>query len=337
MRQANGRKVTAVFGAGLALVLGTACGGTTGADGSGSEVATSVVSGALNNTTGSTLGWNDAPREPRPSVIDRIWDEVNPIRPAWAAAWTCMGGTLAPAFAGPGAYTYTPVSCSVTWRNGKSASSEWSSTFDLNYGPSCDDTHPWFENQAGGCAVTRTTGTDGNTRTVTGPLGSSYSVTHNTNGAGTGWDSSVSPAPNNDGLVVTCDSDGCSKGLTLVINGSHLTGTTQLFGGSDTTKWDHTVTSSGITVTGSGNARVASGSVTVQHNLAKFTSTTTFNDVGFAEGGCCFPTTGSVSTSFSGGPYAGKSESIAFSAVCGEATLTTTAGTTESITLQHCL
>jgi hypothetical protein len=53
--------------------------------------------------------------------------------------------------------------------------------------------------------------------------------------------------------------------------------------------------------------------------------------------GCCFPTTGSVSTTFSGGALAGKTEPLVFSNVCGEATLTTVSGRTVPITLLHCL
>ena len=42
------------------------------ADGQGSEVAVSVVSGALNNTGGSALGWNG--RRARQSTFDRALD-----------------------------------------------------------------------------------------------------------------------------------------------------------------------------------------------------------------------------------------------------------------------
>jgi hypothetical protein len=80
-----------------------------------------------------------------------------------------------------------------------------------------------------------------------------------------------------------------------------------------------------------------SGTITVQHNLLKYTSTTTFSSVGYAEPGCCFPTAGRVSTSFSKGANVGKTESIAFSAICGETTLTNADGSTVPLTLEHCL
>jgi len=307
------------------------------ADPTGSEVAVSAVSGGLNNTTGSAVAWN-APARPRGSMFARAVEALNPIGTAWAATWACTGGSLSPAFDGPASnpYSYTPVSCSVEWENGRTASAVWSGPFTLTYGASCDSTHAFIENQAGGCSLTRTT--SGDTRTLTGPDGNSYAVSHDTNGAGTGWDPSVSPAPANGGVQVTCGAGGCSTGQTLVINGSHLTGDVDIQN-KDYRIWDHTVTTGagGITVTGTGTSRVANGSVTVQHNILRFTSTTTFSDVGYTEPGCCFPTTGSVSTTFESGPNVGKTESLSFSLLCGEAVLTNANGTTEALTLQHCL
>ena len=104
------------------------------------------------------------------------------------------------------------------------------------------------------------------TRDITGPAGNAYSILHDTNGAGTGWDTSVSPAPSDGGLVATCGASGCLAGREIVLNGSHLTGTVTL--GGDTDKiWDHTVSGS-VAVTGAGASRVATSSViAVQHNL----------------------------------------------------------------------
>jgi hypothetical protein len=93
----------------------------------------------------------------------------------------------------------------------------------------------------------------------------------------------------------------------------------------------------GLSVTISGDTRHVSGTVNVQHNLLKYTAKTTFNDVTYGDGACCFPTSGSVTTTFDGGMHAGKSESLSFGASCGEATLTTVNGRTISYTLEHCL
>jgi hypothetical protein len=298
---------------------------------SGSEVATSVVSGALNNNSGSAMAWN-APIPRRRSLLRRAADAVNPIGTAWGASWTCTGGSLSPAFAGPGAnpYAYTPLSCSVTWGNDRTASSSWSGAFTLVYGAQCDSTHAFIENQTAGCVVTRTTDESGNTRRITGPDGNAYAIDHDTNGANTGWDTSVTPPPTSAGVDL-------SPSL-IVVHGSHLTGTVT-YNGKSMTIWDHTVSTGegGITITGTGTGRIINGSVVVQHNLAKFTTTTTFAGVGYEDGACCFPTAGVATTAFNSGPRRGLTESLTFSRVCGEATLRTADGDNEAITLQHCL
>jgi len=97
------------------------------------------------------------------------------------------------------------------------------------------------------------------------------------------------------------------------------------------------VTSSGLTVTGVGSSRVVSGTVTVQHNLIEAVSTTTFSNVSYGDTACCFPTEGSVTTVYQRG-LVGKTEKISFGGgACGETTLTDNKGTTESLTLAHCL
>jgi hypothetical protein len=307
---------------------------------SGSEVAVSVVSGALNNNsgTGVSLFAPRAPERNKRSLVERGLAALNPIGTAYAAEWSCSGDTLTPKFAGPGSYAWAPASCKVTWLGGRSASSIWSGPFTLDYGSSCDDASGLMETQAGGCEMTRTSASGGTTRTITGPDGNSYAIDHDTDGANTGWDSSVSPAPSDGGVQITCGTGGCSASRTLVVNGSHLTGTVDIDG--NTTKiWDHTVStgSGGLSVTGSGVGRVVNGSITVQHNIIHVTSTTTFSSVEYGEPLCCFPTGGSVSTTFSKGSDVGKTESIAFSGVCGEATLTKADGASVALTFVHCL
>jgi hypothetical protein len=300
---------------------------------SSSEVAVSVISGALNNGSGSALA-SLAPA-PRKGALARALDFVNPVGTAYAADWSCTGQTLAPAFAGAGTYMFTPPSCTIDWGGGLRATSTWSGAFTLAYGASCDGTSALMDTQPAGCTLTRTA-PGGDTRTITGPDGNSYAILHDTNGAGTGYDPSITVS--DGGVVDTCGAAGCDADRTIVVNGSHLTGTVD-YRGESFKIWDHTVstTGGGVTVTGSGASRVASGSVVVQHNILRETATTTFASVGYGEPGCCFPTTGSVTTTFTNGPDAGKTESIAFSADCGEGTLTTASGKTEAITLMHCL
>jgi hypothetical protein len=325
-------KLMSLFG----LVTAMGCGLDLSSEGTPSEVATTAVSGAING--GNPLVGYNAPKI-RASPVQRVLESLKPIGEAWAFTWSCQSGSFSPKFAGPGNYTFTPPSCSVAWGNGRTASSSWSGTFDLDYGASCDAVHPWIDNQAGGCVLTRTTASGGVTRTIEGPNGATYAITHDTNGAGTGWDSTVSPAPTNAGVVVSCASGGCDLGKTVVINGSHLTGTITPSGGSSEKIWDHTVSSgtTGLAVTGEGGGRVVNGSVTVQHNLAQETAQVTFNAVSYGDTACCFPTGGSLSTAITDGKAQGKSEALSFGPSCGEATLTRTDGKTVSLTLQHCL
>jgi hypothetical protein len=290
----------------------------------------SVVSGALNNSAGSQLAMM-SPAAPRRSAVGSVLDSLSLEGTAWAATWTCTGGSLSPGFAGPGNYAYAPWSCTIAWDGGRTASSRWDSVFQLAYGSACDATHPFVTDQTAGCVVTRTTGASGNTRTITGPDGNSYAIDHDTNGAGSGWDTSVSPAPDDGGVVVTP--------VSILVHGSHLTGTVDI-GRRTTTIWDHTVSTpvGPITVvaTASGG-HVVNGSVTVQHNLAHETAVTTFESVTYDRPACCFPSSGSVSTSFTAGSLAGKTETLTFGALCGDATLTRADGSSESIVLQHCL
>jgi hypothetical protein len=334
MRSWNLLFLVSVVGLGVSTLTG--CPATERDELSGSEVAVSTVSGALNNTESpSALGIGPMPRE-RPTATAWLWNQVNPVRSAWAATWTCTGAQLNPPWSGPAAdpYAYTPVSCSVTLNSGKTASSVWSGSFILNYGASCDSSSPFMDNQVANCTLTRTTTADGNTRTWTGLKGNSKAITHNTFGAGTGWDSTVVPAPSNGGVILACGASGCAASRTLVISGSHLTGEADSL-----LRWDHTVSTGpgGINVTGTGPGRVVTGSVVVEHNLAHFTSTTTFNDVAYGNTACCYPTGGSVTTTFSSGPNVSKTETLAFMALCGEATLTKPDGSTESLTLEQCL
>jgi hypothetical protein len=301
-------------------------------------VGVSLVSGALNNNADGTVGWNDLPSE-QPSTLDQILDALSPEGTAWADTWSCTGGSITPAWNGPGSYTYVPVSCTVTWGNNKMASSSWSGAFDVTYGASCTGVTARLFQQPAGCAMTRTTVAGGATRTVTGPDGTVYVISHDTNGASTGWDNTVSPAPNNLGVVATCGTGGCSQGGTLVINGSHIVGMVTPAGGTQAKYWDHTVSTgaNGLAVSISGADRIVNGVVTVQHNLAMYTATITFKDVTYSDLTCCFPTSGSVTTSFDGGPHKSETESMDFSPLCGVAQLTRSDGGKEPYELRHCL
>jgi hypothetical protein len=62
----------------------------------------------------------------------------------------------------------------------------------------------------------------------------------------------------------------------------------------------------------------------------------TFNAVGYGEADCCFPTSGNVTSTTANAPGAGDTETLSFTGLCGEATLTRR-GVTSALTLIHCL
>jgi hypothetical protein len=118
---------------------------------------------------------------------------------------------------------------------------------------------------------------------------------------------------------------------SVAINGVKLVGTHS--GG--TAAFDHTITGS---VTNNGGSY--SGTVTTYHNLIHITATSTVSALTFSSG-CCTPTGGTISTSFSGGGaiktgYVGVTETLQFTG-CGTATYTGPEGYSGSVTLSNCI
>ena len=139
------------------------------------------------------------------------------------------------------------------------------------------------------------------------------------------------------GFTVTCQGDGttntCDGQRQVSMQGAHYSGQ------SGRAQWDHTVsTDTGLVIQGHDSSRkVLSGSVRVQHNLAKFTSITTVTTTLTHSAGCCFPTGGSVTTTFVGGKLDGKSETLSYGPGCGASTLTDSKQQQTGLTLHHCL
>lgn len=81
--------------------------------------------------------------------------------------------------------------------------------------------------------------------------------------------------------------------------------------------------------------RSITGTVTIYHNLAKYTATNTFNNVTWSTGTCCFPVSGNISTTFTGPNAPSGPMTLTFSSTCGSATWSTpsnTAGTIVQLT-----
>jgi hypothetical protein len=108
--------------------------------------------------------------------------------------------------------------------------------------------------------------------------------------------------------------------------------------------FDHSVTGTLTVSNDDGNSRTITGSIKVYHNLLRVVGTSVFNTVGHSNG-CCFPTSGSITTTFSQGnnvlPTAlgraalGKSETLTFTG-CGTASLQSYDGSTATVTLDRC-
>jgi hypothetical protein len=96
-------------------------------------------------------------------------------------------------------------------------------------------------------------------------------------------------------------------------------------------------------VTESAGTRVISGSIQVYHNGLQVIGVSTFNGVVHTDG-CCFPTSGTITTQFSAGTVAptalgslavGKSETLTLTG-CGTGTLQSYDGTTTDVALTRC-
>jgi hypothetical protein len=129
---------------------------------------------------------------------------------------------------------------------------------------------------------------------------------------------------------VTISNTGGTR--TVVINGIRRTMTGPL----GRSWFDHSITSTGLTVTGTRAAgtRTVSGTMTMFHNLASYKATHAFNNVTWGSSSCCYPTSGSVSTSLTGTRTGNVS--LDFSSTCGQATFTDTDSSTSTVTLNQC-
>ena len=93
---------------------------------------------------------------------------------------------------------------------------------------------------------------------------------------------------------------------------------------------------------GSNQTQLLNGTLYLQHNLMKMTAKAVFNNTLHVKN-CCFPVSGSVATSFTGGANDGLTETMTFSqdtctlATLGQVQLTDINGNTFQKTLKHCL
>lgn len=128
---------------------------------------------------------------------------------------------------------------------------------------------------------------------------------------------------------------------TVTINGIHYVANQSVVTGSGapmtTTLWDHTVsTPAPLTITGSGPGQtIQAGTIEVQHNLRKFIGSASITQPLTFTAGCCFPTGGQITATFSGSKTG--TQILNYSAQCGSATLIDDSGDSSAITLSQCL
>ena len=158
----------------------------------------------------------------------------------------------------------------------------------------------------------------GVTLTTTTPSGFVVSTDSNASG----FSSSVG-----GGTAITCGATNCSTSRTVNILGVHRT----LSNASSVKLFDHTLsTPTAFTITGTGSGKqITAGSIQLQHNLAKFIATSTITTPLTFTAGCCQPTGGSITTTFSSGKTG--TETTTFGPTCGAATVGGTA-----VTLSYC-
>lgn len=156
----------------------------------------------------------------------------------------------------------------------------------------------------------------------------------------TAYDGTTFPSAST-GTTITRLQSGTSNGLScstgsnacyhIVANGTQNTMT-----GPKGTKWfDHILTSD-LTAQGlrSSGTLAMSGTSTVWHQVAQYKAVNTFNSVTWGNSSCCFPTSGTITSTITGSTSG--TATTAFSSTCGTATFTNTDGSSSTITLKQC-
>jgi hypothetical protein len=312
------------------MPLALSCGsGSDVSDGTSSEVAVSAMSGSSSASEG-TLALQQTSRN-RPTYLARLEAALNPvnsslIQSAWAVP-SCNWSTLITSCSA-GSETLSFDSCSTPLdpaiRIQGSESLSWT-------GAGCCTANPLSASSATPCSFTRrTVDATGKSDPLKSSIGSN-SITLDTE-TPSGYDQSLS-----GGFTVACQGTAsnptCEGQRQIMISGAHYTGKT------DRSQWDHTVsTDAPIVEQGHGASRqILSGKIRVQHNLAHVTSVTTVQETLTHSAGCCYPTGGSILTTFEGGKLDGKTETMSFGPQCGEVKFTDVTQKASGLTLHHCL
>lgn len=214
-------------------------------------------------------------------------------------------------------------SCHFKRPNGKYYLTQWNGgqviDFD-NSGSVCPDTvsNIWEKN----FRLTRTFN-QGTSHTF--PNG--FEVSINTSDP-SGFDSQISPSPAGGAVVQFKDGNG---DRTIDIKGIHLIAQKK-----GRTLWNHTIsTQEPLEVQVDDQKRTLSGTVLVQHNLAKYTAKVEFKEVKYDLSQCgCHPISGELSVSFSGSRTG--DETLVFNG-CGFGNLKLKGGAAALVNLDYCI
>lgn len=225
-------------------------------------------------------------------------------------------------------YTASRSTCAnntttVTWNNcsidrGRfTLSGSWTETFSGTDAAQCT-----IPVGSGGTVVRTTTGT-----TLRFPIGAT--LTTDTLGGST-WDGTTL-----SGTGITVSNNSGTRQISIE-------GLRRVLRGPTGRVWfDHLIqTSVPLSVTGSragGNRVIASGEIKTFHQTAQFTTTNVFNNVSWGSSLCCYPTSGTITSTFAGSVTG--TATLDFSpgaSTCGQANYTAPDGQSSEIVLQHC-
>lgn len=310
----------------LAALLTTGCGGTTTGnptvDTSATEIAESSLSGAVNSTepNGTQAFYM---RLPTQSVFARVMSGLSPVQTSFASGLCPTLRSGGAAACGASVSDTSVMNYSQCTFSGSSLT-VWNGSQSVAFSPGCPSI-----SLAGfaGTTLTRTFTAGTTEKTVLG-----ISTTIDTaNAPDSGWSATVGRG---EQAVFTGAGDGSR---TLTILGLHLHAVTA----NGTTLFDHTISSTAVTVTGAGVLRTASnGTVTVQHNLAKYIAQAQITTpLSYSVASCCHPGSGVITSTLTGSVTG--TETLTFTGAstgtCGTATLQSSgSSSSSSVVLSHC-
>ena len=321
---------------------------------SASELVTSSINGAVSSASDGGTGALAYNQLEERSLLNRSLDQIFSSENAWA---TTSCPTIAASISGCVAATGMPVVLTTCNYIKPDAANYypgvWNGTINYKFAAGTDMTGTAYCPTGGPTAfplvANATPGTPipGDRRPVTmlrtltnvtktSADGKSV-VTIDTTTA-SGWDTAV--GLKSGGLQVSFYPNASAIARAVIMNGTHYTATrsyvTKKNMAKTATIWDHTVSGNmNIAVSGTGfSVHTSTGTVVLQHNLAKYTATATLTGVVHDHLSCgCLPKAGTIATTFTGSKTGSETLTITG---CGTGTLVDTTGASSTVTMTHC-